>query len=349
MIDIPSITSQIKKNCNISDAKYWGFYSPCGLLLRMRDLFRVERNLRPWGKVNTNRIKAWIDKKEYAWEELEELDYQKIQINGKEYSPFDINKINKILNRHGLVYGAGYGHMLKPLFFLSEQSEKFTEGQYKVYVTGRELARCLSSAPAMVREKTIFAREQTMTLFFWDKFEEMGAIKCNGALYNAFAEYGISKGIGSKKVKEHITKIVRDEIATYIYHEVGETSQRRYLGEWWKKLLIKFPHTRTELFLRALKDVLSNTCNSGMLAHIIKNKKAGSLGFYIALFGGYRRNIIPEMQTAYEEFVRTGDWGLIEKARGAGHRRAMGYVKRLKGMVDEGKVSEKAIENIVIV
>jgi hypothetical protein len=38
MIDIESFTSQVKRNCNISDAKYRGYYSLCGLLLRLRDL-----------------------------------------------------------------------------------------------------------------------------------------------------------------------------------------------------------------------------------------------------------------------------------------------------------------------
>ena len=45
MIDINSIATQVKHNCNISDAQFWGLYSPCGLLLRMRDLYKAEHNL----------------------------------------------------------------------------------------------------------------------------------------------------------------------------------------------------------------------------------------------------------------------------------------------------------------
>jgi hypothetical protein len=48
MIDIQTLTSQVKKNCNISDAHYWGWYSVCGLLLRLRELFRAERGIKLW-------------------------------------------------------------------------------------------------------------------------------------------------------------------------------------------------------------------------------------------------------------------------------------------------------------
>ncbi len=63
-LDINSIASQVKHNCNISDAKYWGFYSPCGLLLRLRDLYKIEKGLKPWGKVEPDEIGDWIGKRE---------------------------------------------------------------------------------------------------------------------------------------------------------------------------------------------------------------------------------------------------------------------------------------------
>jgi hypothetical protein len=37
----------IKLNCHISDARYWGYFSICGLLMRMLDLYRSENGLKP--------------------------------------------------------------------------------------------------------------------------------------------------------------------------------------------------------------------------------------------------------------------------------------------------------------
>jgi hypothetical protein len=51
-INLHALITSIKRNCNISDAKYWGFYSLCGLLLRLRELYRSEKGMRPWERVN---------------------------------------------------------------------------------------------------------------------------------------------------------------------------------------------------------------------------------------------------------------------------------------------------------
>jgi len=57
MTDIQSLACQIKHNCNISDARYWGMYSLCGLLLRLRELYKVEKGIRPWGKHTSTRYR----------------------------------------------------------------------------------------------------------------------------------------------------------------------------------------------------------------------------------------------------------------------------------------------------
>jgi hypothetical protein len=156
MFDISSITSRVKHNCDISDAKYWGYYSPCGLLLRLRDLYKFEHALKPWDPIDHSHIKKWIDKKEALWEELEESDFQRIEINGKKYDPFDSGKINEFLTGHGYVYSAGYGNMLKPVFVLSGLVGHVTRGRYRIYRAGRELARDLSTSPAQDMQRRAF-------------------------------------------------------------------------------------------------------------------------------------------------------------------------------------------------
>jgi hypothetical protein len=352
MIDVESLALQVKHNCNISDAKFWGYYSQCGLLLRMRDLYRIEHTMRPWDPVEHELIKQWIDDREQLWHEIEDLDFQDITINGQTHTPFDIENINAVLSRHGYMYSAGYGNRLKPVFMFAELSGTRVLDDFDICVSGREIARDLSIAPAMTRGKTIFARQETMGLFFWDKFEEIKAMKGRNALHRAFREYGITKDaeqtIPSESLKDRFTVMINEEISTYIHHELGEASQSKEFGTWWKKLLLKIPHSRAEFFVRSLKDVLADTCPSGMLSHIIKNKKAGSLGFYISLLGGFRKMVFPGMAPAYEKFSKTGKWGLIEQARTEGYEQACNYSATLKALFYKGNISAEIIEQELI-
>ena len=352
MLDIDAIALQVKHNCNISDARYWGYYSPCGLLLRLRDLYRFEHNLAPLQRISTRDIGRWIDRKEEIWQELETRDFQHLEIQGRRYRPFDVKGINSVLTAQGYIYGAGYGDLLKPLFILAELSQQSAKGKYRIYYTGREMARDLSTSPAMIQGNTIFARAETARLFLWDRFEEMKAQKCNGALFQAFSEYGISREaedlLAPEELERRFTKLIAEELLTYVYHELGEASQRRILGTWWKRLVLGLPYSRAELFLRGLKDVLSDTCNSGMLAYLISNRKAGSLGFYVALLSGMRRTIFPDIVTAYAEFTETRDWDLIEKARTEGYRRVGDHVRDLKALYDKGRATRKVIEEVLM-
>ncbi len=351
-MDLDHIASQIKHNCNISDAGYWGYYSPCGLLLRVRDLFKSEQGIKPWENVRSVEIGDWIEKRESLWEELSDHDFMKVEISGKRYRPFDLKGINSVLLHEGLLYGAGYGNLLKPTFFLAEISRKEKRGAYNIYVTVREIVRDLSTAPSMLQGNTIIIRHEIMKLLLWEKFEEMKSIKHESNLSRAFSEYGISKksavSLSSEEIDSAITDIAGEELPSYIHHEIGEASQRRLLGKWWKELILKLPYSRAEMFVRGLKDILSDTCNSGMLTHIIKNKKAGSLAFHIALLGGFRKLFFPEIITAYGEFRRSGDWAVIEEARVAGYKKTRVITDALKNMVMEGRVSPERIEEELI-
>jgi hypothetical protein len=348
MIDVESLSLQVKHNCNISDARFWGDYSPCGLLLRMRDLYRIEHNMRPWDAVENRLIMQWIDEREQLWHEIEDADFHDITVDGKTHSPFDIENINALLSGFGYMYSAGYGNRLKPVFMLAELAGTRSVGDFNIFISGREIARDLSIAPAMTRGRMIFVRQETMGLFFWDKFQEMKAVKGRNTLHLAFREYGITgdeeHAIPSENLKNSFIAMINEEISTYIHHELGEVSQRKKFGTWWKDLLVKIPHSRAEFFLRSVKDVLADTCPSGMLAHIINHKKAGSLGFYISLLGGFRKMVFPGIAPAYEEFSKTGNWGLIEKARAEGYEMAENHSKELKRMYENGTLTQELIE-----
>jgi hypothetical protein len=350
MLDIDSIASQVKHNCNISDAKYWGFYSPCALLLRLRDLYKIEKGIRPEQKINHEEIVRWIGEREVLWEQLSSLNFQEIEINDKKYHPFDVKGINSVLIKNGILYGAGYGEHLKPIFLLAEMRKTQKIGKYTVYFSGKEYARDLSATPAMIQGNTIITRFETMRLFIIDKFKEMRSQSGSTALCNAFLQYGISRDakLSSKRLQRQLDEIVDNELHNYVYHELGEASQRKILGRWWKELVMMFPHTRAELFLRALKDILSDTCKEGMLRHIINQKNIGSLSFYVALLGGFRKIIFRNIEAAYEEFINTHNWEVIEKARIETYKKTRGYIKTLKEIMSKGTISAEEIEDKLI-
>jgi hypothetical protein len=200
----------------------------------------------------------------------------------------------------------------------------------------------------MTRGYTIIARDEVMQYFFRDRYEDMNSKNCSSALSRAFNEYGISRDMDNKVSEKRFEKLFSDmvnkETAAFVYHEVGEISQRRILEKWWKELIMDFPYSRAELFLRNLKDTLADTCSSGMLSHIIENRKSGSLHFYIALLKGYRKNILPDIIPAYDEFIRSGNWNTVEQARKNGYKNAKQIALRLKDMYDNGRATPENIE-----
>jgi hypothetical protein len=330
MIDIQSLASKIKQNCNISDAKYWGYYSLCGLLFRLRELYRLEHGIRPWEKIPQKDIGEWIAERESTWKEFEEKDYEDIAVDGNIYRPFEVGKINYELGSKGLVYGAGFGLHMKPSFFLADLVSKEESGGIDIYVAGNEYARDLSDYPAMLQDGVIFVRTDPIRHLLWQRFEEMRCKSTKSALSFAFSKYGISsEEEPSEEVDGKISHIARSEAETFIHHELGEAFEGEKIGDEWKTLLTCLQHSKAELFARAVKDVLSDTSEKGMLKYIIQRRKEGSLGFYIVFLGGARKVIFPEILDAFRTFVESGEWEPIDDARKKGYRKAGEYAERL--------------------
>ncbi|MFH1025873.1 MAG: hypothetical protein V1764_04265 [Nitrospirota bacterium] len=352
MIDMQNLASRIKRNCNISDAHYWGLYSLCGLLLRLRELYRIEKGINPWEKILQKDIGEWISDRESLWRELEDKEYEPISVNGNVYSPFEVERINAELEKEGLVYGAGFGVHMKPSFFIADILSKENVDGYDVYIAGNEYARDLSDHPAMLQDRAIFARVAPTRLLLWARFEEMRWRGLQGALAFAFSKYGITpEEEPSEHIDRKIVEIARSEVETYIYHELGEAFEGKKIGDEWKTFLMHLSYGRAELFSRAVKDILSDTSENGMLRYIIKNQKEGSLGFYIVFLSGLRKVIFPEILDAFKLFVETGDWECIDNARKAGHIKAGEYTERLltlyRSKTDNASISETIEKGIL--
>ena len=108
------------------------------------------------------------------------------------------------------------------------------------------------------------------------------------------------------------------------------------MGENWKALLSFLRGGKAEIFVRAVKDVMSDTSEKGMLKFIIDKQKAGSLAFYAVFLAGLRKVIFPEIPGAFEKFSASSDWTFIEEARRTGYGKARRYAVRLLDMYGKG-------------
>ncbi|HMK48695.1 MAG TPA: hypothetical protein VK435_01460 [Thermodesulfovibrionales bacterium] len=353
MTNIQAICAQIKTNCNISDAKYWGTYSLCGLLLRLRELYRAEMGLMPWERLLQKDVGEWINEREALWREIEGRNLENISVNGDEYGPFEVERINSVLNAEGLLYGAGFGLYMKPVFFATDIISHRKVDGFDVYIAGSEHARELSDYPAMLQNNTIIARVDITRLLLWNRFEEFRVKKTKCKLSFAFSEYGIpQRAEPDDDLHEKISGIALSEAETYVYHELGEAYEGRRLGDRWKTFLTNLPHSQSEVFARAVKDILSDTAEKGMLPYIIERRNGGSLGFYNVFLSGFRKIIFPEMVAAFQAFSENGDWGEIERARTSGYRNAADYADRLlsiyeKNLSQPGVVAREIEEEIM--
>ena len=117
--DLEDVAGQVLKNCLISDAKHAGLFSICGLALRLRDLYKWEKQLPVWEEKDPSEILEWIGEKEESWEAVSSCEFSDLSITGTKVDPFDTSGINDLLAPYGVFYGAGYANSLKPTFFLA--------------------------------------------------------------------------------------------------------------------------------------------------------------------------------------------------------------------------------------
>jgi hypothetical protein len=320
VFDSKNLIEQIRHNCSISDCRYAGTYSVCGLALRLRDLYKWEKGLEPWVEEDSSVILEWIGEKEEEWDKLAEQEFAGILLDGKTYDPFDVAGVNAALLPHGLFYGAGYVQGLKPSFLLAEPAETRQVDGFTVYVLGRELARDLLTVPAMSQNNSILIRTESARTYLWNL---IFFLKKSGreALGFALESYGIFDH-HPQALKENFARICEDEVETYLYHELGELKDTDFDREVWRDIIAAFPHSVIEFFVRAVKDILADTNEHGKLRYIIREQKTSSLGLYAAFLDGLRKELFPELVNAFREFKETRNWGRIEEARLSGYRSA---------------------------
>jgi len=313
-----ALLNDIKYNCDISDAQFWGYFSVCGLLMRYRDLYRSERGLKPWSEIDREGIMSWIAGKESKWPDLELQPFRDLTIREKKFQPFDVPGINEALREQNLVYGAGYGMYLKPTFFLAELRSVREVSGLTVYTSGTEHVRDLFSSPGMLQEQSIFLRLEPLAVLLLYKFSELN-VKQVAALEDAFARYGFKqRQIIDQTFAQRLELMAERYAEVLLCHEIAEAMEE---APEWKDILTRAADRKVELYLRAIQDLVADTSDHGPYRKIIETRDRGALSLTIALRDGYQKVLYPEIKGSYEEFVQHEDWLALEQVRSAGYQR----------------------------
>ena len=135
--NLPGLAEAVQRNCDISDARFAGDYGMCTFLLKMREYYRWENEL-PFGRnLPKDELGEWLKSREQAWERIEEEAFEPLPLASGALDPFEAAAANRELLPQGGVYGAGYGRMGKPVFFLGAL-QRIVEGRFGILGRGEE-------------------------------------------------------------------------------------------------------------------------------------------------------------------------------------------------------------------
>lgn len=284
--------------------------------MRLRLLYKWEKNLLPWEEPEPEAVLAWIAQQESAWEAREGESWRNLPINGRALNPFDVKGVNAALASEGLAYGAGLGRSLAPTFFLGELVEERRLGDITILILSRELARDLDGTPGLCQGTLVYARRQPLAYYLWDRLADP-APQGNHFREAALAFYGISLGDLLKNPEGHQElweELLSGELEAIIRHELGE-AQETSLRPVFSTILELFPQSRLELWIRGLKDALAEVNEWGRLTYLIETRHLPSVALMQAFQPGIYSLLLPELEPAFLKFTASGDWDILDMAR----------------------------------
>ena len=329
------MTKQIRRNCDVSDARNAGLYSICGLALRLRDLYKWEKGLPPWEEKDSAQILDWIGVREQRWEQLANEQFCPLTICGQAFDPFDTAAINALLESAGLYYGAGYAHGLKPTFFLAHVDKKEHVDGIAVISLGEELARDLLTIPALSQDERVLLRQDAARLHLWDKMFYINK-SARPALQFALESCGL-QGKNCHSLRQEFGLVCDVHRDNYIYHEIGEVRETVLDRDEWREMIALYNQSPVELLLRTIKDLLADTNEHGTLQHIAAEQNTAAFGFYVAFLDGLAKEVFTELIPSFHKFAASGDWQIVRNAVASGHLKACRIVDQITRLHREGK------------
>jgi hypothetical protein len=253
-------------------------------------------------------LAGWISDREQRWERLHDAGataFAALPLEGG-LDPFDETEANGRLAGHGLVYGAGIGLFGAPLFFLAAcESDKAREGA-RVIVAGTELARGFMAPPAVSRGDTVIVRRDALRRWLWTRTEAARRGPAENAFGAALRAYGDPADAAT------VERMAEGEIETLILHELGELQAATLLGTDWEQMLCGIDDRRTELLVRAVRDLLADCLVT--LPALVRRQADASLNFWLANFDGLRRMMAPDLAVAFGGQPPRIDHAALERA-----------------------------------
>ncbi len=306
MMPPEALVAAVQANCHISDARHAQSLTLCNYLLAMRELYRWERGLAPAEQPHRSEVLRWIGEREALWEALDAHEWSPLPIAGESIDPFDVEGANARLASQGLVYGAARGRFGKPHFFLGELERREARGAVEIVEVGREHARDIEASPAVLHRATIVIRHDAFERWLWLQAETWEA-HGGGAMRPALAAYGYDADRAGA-----LARMAREQRETLILHEMGEHAAGERLGAAWERLMIETDDRRTEILLRAVRDLLADCLVT--LPGILARADARALHFWFATFEGLRRMLFPRLAAARDAWEAAGTTAALEEA-----------------------------------
>ena len=303
--ELKQLVDTIQYNCHIADARYAGDYTLCVYLLKMREMYRWEQGIGFKTMLTTDDVGDWLTEREGVWDDVEELEYKPLQINGKAYDPFDNDLINTLLDKEKLVYNAGLGIRCRPHFFIADLEEQIEQDDYTVYISGKEYARDMAAPAAMAQEHRIFIRRESLRRVIWEILDDARVNGLDNPLTRAMSYYDFDSD-----AEVALNKMAEAEIDFVIQHEIGEVKAGRILGESWNKMLTSLARTQAEIMLRAVRDHLADSITT--LPALLNANKPASLHFYFGNMTAMRKHLAPALMQAYEHWHETDDLSQLQ-------------------------------------
>lgn len=292
------LLSAVRRNCAISDALHAGEYTLCVYLLKMREYFRWEKGYPFSCSLPNDEVGNWLREREQLWESLEHETFAALPLDGDEHDPFETDRVNRVLNAHGLVYSAGLGQYGRPHFFLGQLEQRQTHEQFTALISAQEFARDLAAPPAMTLGKTIFVRRESLRRMIWEKIEEWRWNRLDNPMGRAISAYDFDTAPDSA-----LAQMTDDQIASPLLHEIGEVMAGERLGHAWEEMLAALPRSRVEISLRSIRDQFADALST--LPALLDINKAATMHFFFATLTPMRKAQAPQLLLAYDHWLKT--------------------------------------------
>jgi len=312
----PDLSAAVQHNCDVVDARHARDSGLCTYLLGMREYFRWVSGLGLGAAAEPGAVGSWIARRERHWEALLESGTDRLKalplLGGLD--AYDEAAVNEQVADDRLVYGAGIGRFGTPLFFLARRESQALRDGSQVVVAGDELARGFAAPPALSRGSMIVVRLDALRRWLWTRAEAAASRDPTDAFRLALSTYD-----RAGRLDETIEAMARGEVESLVLHELGELRAGRLLGPDWERMLEQLADRRSELVVRAIRDLLADCLVT--LPVLLERRATASLHFWFSNFDGVRRALAPQFLDARAVAAGAIDRDLLQQAAADGMRR----------------------------